>query len=137
LDRGGLALGIRNRFRLDLTLIYKLLECIPGKGTSASQIREQFPELGGDKVRGVREWADDLGLTYRDEQKVFLSPLGKVALSARGSSLETKIQEIMYYKLATSDDLEVFNALINDFLFDVSRTLCANIGETTLPKKLV
>ena len=115
-------MGIRNRFRLDLTLIYKLLECIPEKGASASQIREQFPELGDDKVRGVREWTDDLGLTYRNEQKVFLSPLGKVALSARGSSLETKIQEIMYYKLATSDDLEVFNALINDFLFDVSRT---------------
>jgi len=122
LDRGGIALGIRNRFRLDLTLVYELLECIPGKGASASQIREQFPELGGDKVRGMREWADDLGLTYRNERKVFLSPLGKAASSARGLSLETKIQEIMYYKLATSDDLEVFSTLINDFLFDVSRT---------------
>ena len=115
-------MGIRNRFRLDLTLVYKLLDCIPSEGALASQIREQFPELGGDKVRGVREWADDLGLTYRSEQKIFLSSLGKAASLAKSSPLETRIQEIMYYKLATSDDLEVFSALVNAFLFDVSRT---------------
>jgi hypothetical protein len=115
-------LGIRNRFSLDLTLVYKLLECIPDEGISAAQIRKQFPELGGEKVRGLREWADDLGLTCQSEQKTFTSQFGKAASLAKNSSIESKIQEIMYYKLATSYDLEVFSALINDFLFDISRT---------------
>jgi hypothetical protein len=114
-------LGIRNRFSLDLTLIYRLLECIPDEGISAAQVRERFPELGDEKVRGLKEWAGDLGLIRQSGRKISLSPLGKAASLARSSSLESKIQEIMYYQLATSDDLEVLNALINFFLFDVSR----------------
>ena len=115
-------MGIRNRFSLDLTLIYKLLERIPDEGIPTAQIREQFPELGGEKVRGLKEWTNDLGLTCQSGGKTSLSPLGKAASLAKSSSVESKIQEILYYKLATSADLEVLSALINVFLFDVSRT---------------
>jgi len=115
-------LAIRNRFRLDLTLVYKFLGFVPDEGVSAAQIREQFPELGSEKVRGVREWADDLGLTYHVGRTVFLSPLGKAASSTKNSPLESKVHEIMYYKLATSRDLQVFQVLVNDYLFDIART---------------
>lgn len=122
-------MGIRNRFRLDLALVHKLVGCIPpDEGVSTTHLRGQFPELGGEKVRGVREWADDLGLTCQRDQQTFLSPLGEAALLTRNSPHETKIQEIMYYKLATNEDLEVFGALVNDFLFDVVRTFEQSFG---------
>lgn len=115
-------MGIRNRFSLDLGLIYRLLESIPEGGLSAPQTEQQFPELGGEKARGLREWANNLGLTFLEKQRTYTSALGEAALLTRHSPLETKIQEIMYYKLATSHDLEVFSTLVNGFLFDVART---------------
>jgi len=113
--------GTRNRFRLNLNLIHKLLAHIPPEGAIPSAIRGQFPELGDEKVRGVREWADDLELTRQDMRRDFLTPLGQAVLLTKASRVETEVQEILYYKLATCKDLEVFRALVNVVLFDVSR----------------
>jgi hypothetical protein len=121
LDTGGVTVGIRNRFRLNLNLVYKLLEHIPPEGAMPSVIRGYFPELGDEKVRSVKEWAADLGLVHQNARKVFLTPLGKAVLLTRGSRIETRIQEILYYKLATCPDLEVFRALVNVILFEVSK----------------
>jgi len=114
-------MGTRNRFRLNLSLIHKLLSNIPPEGTTPSALRDRFPGLGGEKIRGVREWADDLGLTRQDERRIFLTPLGQAVLLTKASSVEIKMQEILYYRLATCKDLEVFRALVNVALFDASR----------------
>jgi len=131
--------GIRNRFRLNLNLIYKLLDCIPAEGATPAAIRSQFPELGGEKVRGVREWADDLGLTYSDGPRhlLILTSLGRAVRLARGSMIETKIQEILYYKLATSPDLDVFRTIVNVILLDVSRRVDPTIDLGEIKRRVL
>jgi hypothetical protein len=129
--------GIRNRFRLNLDLIYKLLDCIPAEGATPAAIRSQFPELGGEKIRGVREWADDLGLTYPDGLRDFLTPLGKAIRLTKGSMVENKMREILYYKLSTSKDLDVFRTIVNVILFDVSRRVDPTVDIDEIKRRVL
>ncbi len=115
-------MGVRNRFKLDLPLIYRYLDLVPEQGTLFAQIKEHFPDLGGEKVRGLKEWADDLGLTYQSGQVIFSSQLGKFASQFKNSPLESKLQEIMYYKLVTNPGMEVLTSLVNNYLYDISQT---------------
>jgi hypothetical protein len=106
-----------------MPLIYRYLGFIPEQGKSFAQIRESFPELGTEKVRGLKEWANDLGLTYQTKQVTTLSPLGKLASEFENSPLESKLQEIMYYKLVTNPDMEVLTAFINNYIYEIYQTI--------------
>lgn len=129
-------MGTRNRFRLDLNLIHKLLENLSGKGATPAEVRAQFPELGGEKVRAIREWADDLDLTCEKGRHDVLTPLGHAALSAKGIGA-IRIQEILYYKLATSKDLEVSNALVNSILCDIARSFDPTFSMEEIKSRLM
>lgn len=109
-------MGIRNRFRLDRSLIYRLMTCIPASGASSGTLREELSDLGDDKVRGVREWADDLELTHVTDGRVYCTALGNTALRLKTGTREIKLLEILYYQLAKCSDLEVLSELINGFL---------------------
>jgi hypothetical protein len=124
-------LGIRNRFRLDITLVYKFLDNIPLHGSPFLLIRQQFPELGTEKVRSIKEWSGDLGLTIQTKHGIFLTPLGRATGLCKNTKLENKMQEIMYYKLATNPKTEVFSIFVNEFLYEVSKTIdqCFDLNE--------